>query len=375
MAGLFDRAGINRGVTTGSQQELFGDQTVQVIAAAILDINGTPTLANDVTAEEITDLLGVEIADITDNGDDTYLVTRTDGMTFTIDATAHSLTGDEVIALINAAAGSTLIEAAHTEATVTVANPSTTPASALDTIEISGTSYRVGGSTPAHARLRTSLTLSQNSVQLPILGTGPITGTVSATIDNPVAGDDINNVTIHSVHSSYADDRTGSPVVVNDETSTFAWNYQAGDSARVVTFTVSYTVSGVIDGELNVSHHTDTIDFTIIAEPQHFWTGTVTLPQLNTLTTTLADNELNNIPAITRRDNFVSPFTLEYNGGTTPSVYPVIIVDQSIAITSLRVEGIGVTLSSFNDSTTGRTIYTTEGFLSEGPHNLTWRTG
>ena len=373
MAGIFDRAGINRGVTTGSQQELFGDQTVQVIAAAILDINGTPTLANDVSAEEITDLLGVEIANITDNGDDTFTVTRTDGMTFTIDASAMDLTGDEIITLINAATGT--ISAARTEATVTRANTGSSATVALDTVEISGTTYRVGGSTPAHARLRTTLTLNHTSVQLPRLGVLPLLITVSANIENPISGDVINDVIIHSAHSSYADDRTGAPVRINDTSSSFAWSFNPGDPAQVVTFTVSFSVSGVIDGELAVSQHTETINFSIIAEPQHFWTGTVTLPQLNTLTTTLADNELNNIPAITRRDNFVSPFTLEYNGGTTPSVYPVIIVDQNIAITSLRVEGIGVTLSSFNDSTTGRTIYTTEGFLSEGPHNLTWRTG
>ena len=139
-----------------------------------------------------------------------------------------------------------------------------------------------------------------------------------------------------------------------------------------MTFTASFSVSGIIDGELAVSQHTETINFSIIAEPQHYWTGSVTQPELDSLVNSLADNIINGISAITQRDNFVSPLTLEYDGGSTPSVYPIIIVDQSIQIASLRVEGIGVTLSSHTNS--GRALYTTEGLLSEGPHNLTWRT-
>ena len=92
MAGIFDRSGINRGVTTGSQQELFGDQTVQVISAAIIDVNGTPTLAHDITAEEITDLLGVVLANGVDNGNGTFTFTLTDGSSFIIDETAFDIT-------------------------------------------------------------------------------------------------------------------------------------------------------------------------------------------------------------------------------------------------------------------------------------------
>ena len=119
MAGLFDRAGINRGVTTGSQQELFGDQTVQVISAAIIDVNGTPTLAHDITAEEITDLLGVVLANGVDNGNGTFTFTLTDGSSFIIDETAFDITAQEIINSINSYTGSTLIEAVHTEATIT----------------------------------------------------------------------------------------------------------------------------------------------------------------------------------------------------------------------------------------------------------------
>ena len=379
MGSPFDRSGINRGVTTGDVPAVLGDQTVRVISAAIVDVNGTPVLADGITGEAITDLIGVEVADIVDSGNHTYTVTKTDGSSFIIDASAFDITGQEVINLINAYTGSSLIQAAHTEATVTVANPSTTPVSALDAIEISGVSYRVGGSTPAHARLRTSVTLSPNSLQLPRLGTVPVTGTVSASIENAVAGDVINDVIIHSVHSSYADDRTGSPVVVDDRTSTFAWNFQAGDPAQVVTFTVSFSVSGVIDGQVERSVHTETVNLSIIAAPVLFWTGAITQPDLDTLSTTtnLADNIIAGIPRLTQRENFSSPYTLEYDGGAagaTPSLYAAIIVDQSILITSLRAEGISVTIESHNDSTAGRTLYVSQALLSEGPHNLTWRT-
>ena len=377
MSGLFDPVGINRGVSTGDQSEIFGDTEIQVIAAAILNVAGVATLAPNITAQEVTDTLNVLVSSIVDNGDNTYTVTQTDGTSFTFDAEAHDISGDQIINLINALTTTEVIAAARTEATVTRANTGATATVALDTLEIEGTTYRVGGSTPAHARLRTSLTVSPNSIQLPRLGTVIVTGSVSASIENPIAGDVINDVIIHSVHSSYADDRTGSITVVSDTESTFAWNFQVGDPAQVVTFTVSYSISGIIDGQIERSVHNETVTLPIIAEPQHFWTGTVTQAQLNTLTTSLADNELNNILSITRRDNFVSPFTLEYDGGAVgaaPSLYPVLIVDQTILITSLRAEGISLSLSSFNDSTTARTIYTTEGFLSEGPHNLTWRT-
>ena len=254
-------------------------------------------------------------------------------------------------------------------------NSGATATDVLDSIGVNGVIYRVGGGvTPAHARLRTSLTLDTNRIQLPH-GNLPITGTVSASIENALAGDAINNVTIRSVHSSYADDRTGSITVVDNMSSTFAWNFEAADAAQVVTFTVAYSVNGIIDGGVERNVHTDTVTLTIAAAPQHYWTGAVTQAELDSLESSLADDTIANIPAITQRDNFVSPLTLEYNGGaagSTPSLYPVIIVDQSIVITSLRAEGIVQTITSSSDS--GRTLYTTEAFLSEGPHNLTWRT-
>ena len=342
---------------------------------AIRDINGIPELAVDITSLEITDLLGVNVANIVNEGDGTFTVTLTNGNSFIIDQTASALTGDEIITLINAATGT--ISADRTEATVTRANTGGTATVVLDTVEISGITYRVGGSTPAHARLRTSLTLNTNTIQLPRLGTVIITGTVSASIENPIAGDVINDVIIHSVHSSYADDRTGTPTVVSDTESRFAWNFQVGDPAQVVTFTVSYSVNGVIDGQIERSNHTETINLTIIAEPQHYWAGAVNQSNLDALTVSLADNQINSISGLTRRDNFTSPTTIEYNGGgagATPSLYAVIVVDQSINITSLNSDGFPTTISSFNDSTTGRTIYTTEAFLSEGTHSLTWRT-
>ena len=84
MSGPFNRAGINRGVSSTAEPAILGDQTVQVIAAAILDINGTPMLASDVSAQEITDLLGLEVSNVVDNGDNTYTVSATDGTSFTI---------------------------------------------------------------------------------------------------------------------------------------------------------------------------------------------------------------------------------------------------------------------------------------------------
>ena len=253
-------------------------------------------------------------------------------------------------------------------------NSGATATDVLDTIGVNGVIYRVGGGvTPAHARLRTSLTLDTNRIQLPH-GNLPITGTVSASIENALAGDVINDVIIHSAHSSYADDRTGSITVVDNMSSTFAWNFEAADVAQVVTFTVAYSVTGTIDGGVERTVHTDTVNLTIAAEPQHYWTGSVTQTELDLLTSSLADSVIDGISNITERDNFVSPFTLEYNGGSTPSLYPILIVDESIVINSLRAEGIVVTLVPTNDPDAGRTIYTTEGFLSEGPHNLTWRT-
>ena len=161
-----------------------------------------------------------------------------------------------------------------------VANSGNTPTLVLDTLEVDSVTYRVGGSTPAHARLRTSVTLSPNSIQLPRLGTVIVTGSVSASIENPLTGDVINDVIIHSVHSSYEDSRTGTPTVVSDTESTFSWNFQVGDPAQVVAFTVSYSVSGIIDGQIERSVHNDTVTLPIIAEPQHFWTGTVSYTHL-----------------------------------------------------------------------------------------------
>lgn len=256
------------------------------------------------------------------------------------------------------------------------ANTGNSPTVALDTLQVGSTTYRVGGSTPAHARLRTSLTLNHNSVQLPRTDPLALLITASASIENPIAGDVINDVIIHSAHASYADGRTGAPVVISDSSSAFAWSYQSGDTAQVVTFTVSYSVSGIIDGELERSVHNETINFNIIAEPQHYWTGAITAGDLTSLMSSLSDSTIGNIPRLTQRDNFSSPDSITYNGGavgSTPSLYAAIVVPQAVLITSLRAEGFYVSITSHNDSTAGRTLYVSEAFLSEGPHNLTWR--
>ena len=235
-----------------------------------------------------------------------------------------------------------------------------------------------GGSAP-HARLRVSLALSQSSIQLPILGAQTITGTVTAEIVDSVAGDVINDTIIRSVHSSYEDSRTSSPTVVSDTQSRFTWAAQPSDTARTITFTVSGTVNYVVGAQRMTHNFTETVNLVLIAEPVLFWTGAITQADLDTLTvsTNLANNTIASIPRLTQRENFSSPFTLEYDGGapgSTPSLYPAIIVEQSIQIRTLRAEGISLSISSHNDPTAGRTLYVTEGLLSEGPHNLTWRT-
>ena len=225
--------------------------------------------------------------------------------------------------------------------------------------------------------MRTSISFSPNSIQEPIFGTNVVTGTVSARIENAGDNDAVTSVTINSVHSSYADDRVGTPVIIDAMSSSFPWNVQVGDLPQTVVFTVAYTVTYNIDGVNDLHHFTDTVNFNIIAEPEHYWTGAITQANLNALTTSLADNQINNIAGLTRRDNFSSPATITYNGGaagSTPSLYAVIVVQQAIAISTLNSDGFPTSISSFNDSTTGRTIYTTEAFLSEGSHILTWRT-
>ena len=237
-----------------------------------------------------------------------------------------------------------------------------------------------GGSPAPHARLRLSLTLSDTSIQLPILGTRPITGTVTSEIVDSQTGDVINDTIITSVHSSYADDRISGPVVVSDTESRFIWSATTADTtARTITFTVSGSVNYVIGTQRMTHAFNETINLTLVAAPVLFWTGAITQPDLDTLSTTtnLADNIIAGIPRLTQRENFSSPYTLEYDGGAagaTPSLYAAIIVDQNINIASLRAEGISLSISSHNDSTVGRTLYVTEGLLSEGPHNLTWRT-
>ena len=167
--------------------------------------------------------------------------------------------------------------------------------------------------------------------------------------------------------------------MVSDTRSRFTWTVDPSDTARAITFTVSVRVNYVIGGQVMVHTFTETANLTLVAAPVPFWTGALTQTDLDTLTvaTNLADNIINSIPRLTQRGNFSSPFTLEYNGGaagSTPSLYAAIIVSQDIQITSLRAEGISVSTSSHNDSTAARTLYVSEALLSEGPHNLTWRT-
>ena len=82
--GLFDGDDGNQ-ISSG----YFGDSiatTTDEGNPAIFNADGEPALAPGVTALEVTNLLGVDVADLIDNGDFTYTITKTDGQSFTIEA-------------------------------------------------------------------------------------------------------------------------------------------------------------------------------------------------------------------------------------------------------------------------------------------------
>ena len=116
--GLFDGDDSNQ-ISSG----YFGDSiatTTDEGNPAIFNADGTPALAPGITAQEITDLIGIDVANAVDNGNGTFTFTLTDGSSFTIDETSFDITAQEILNLINNYTGSTLIEAAHTEAEVNV---------------------------------------------------------------------------------------------------------------------------------------------------------------------------------------------------------------------------------------------------------------
>ena len=402
------------GVAGDSTATFFGS-TSDTAHIAILNNAGTVTLSPGVSASSVRNLIGGGVSTVTDNSDGTFTVTNVaTGASFVIDTadnitfpdssgttrTLSSITvnSDGELVLSDAAGNTRVFESGGIGGRIWLSRE-TYDAGDLVTengrLFISQFSNNTnnnpltdstnwmefeGGSPAPHARLRVNLALSQSSIQLPILGTRPITGTVTSEIVDSQTGDVINDTIITSVHSSYADDRISGPVVVSDTESRFIWSATTADNqARTITFTVSGSVNYVIGTQRMTHAFNETINLTLVAAPVLFWTGAITQADLDTLSTTtnLADNIIAGIPRLTQRENFSSPYTLEYNGGAagaTPSLYAAIIVDQSILITSLRAEGISVTIESHNDSTAGRTLYVSQALLSEGPHNLTWRT-
>ena len=259
---------------------------------------------------------------------------------------------------------------------VNVANPTEN----LSSVQINNVVYRVVGSTPVHAQLRTSIAFDPTSVSEPISGTNVVRGIVSARIDNGTVNDTINSVTINSVHSSFADDRVGTPEVIDAMSSRFPWNVQVGDAPQTVVFTIAYTVTYTIDGVSELHHFTDNVNFSIIAAAVPFWRGTLNQSQITALTS-LDDASLNAV--LTRvNSNFTSPYTSTYTGtvgpddpnNPVPDVFAALVVQQDIAIQTLRSEGFLVSFSSQNDAGAERTFYVSEAPLSNGPHDVTWRT-
>ena len=104
---------------------------------AIFNNDGTPAFAPGITAREITNLIGIDVVNAVDNGNGTFTFTLTDGSSFTIDETAFDITAQEILNLINNYTGSTLIEAAHTEAEVNVQSNWTETNTASDAVLVS----------------------------------------------------------------------------------------------------------------------------------------------------------------------------------------------------------------------------------------------
>ena len=420
--GLFDGDDQDVGIPSG----YFGDSisSTTSLDPAIVDDGGIPRLRANITAQEISDLLGLNVANAVDNGDGTYTITLTDGSSFNIMAgtgqggftiQAVDGTGNPIGITSGNTAANPLATEAYVDTEIATRQPTLTfdneplenslnpvtsdgvfeglgakqdnlgvnvanPTENLSSVQINNVVYRVAGSTPVHAQLRTSIAFDPTSVSEPISGTNVVRGIVSARIDNGTVNDTINSVTINSVHSSFADDRIGTPEVIDAMSSRFPWNVQVGDTPQTVVFTIAYTVTYTIDGVSELHHFTDNVNFSIIAAAVPFWRGTLNQSQITALTF-LDDASLNAV--LTRvNSDFTSPYTSTYTGtvgpddpnNPVPDVFAALVVQQDIAIQTLRSEGFLVSFSSQNDAGAERTFYVSEAPLSNGPHDITWRT-
>lgn len=244
------------------------------------------------------------------------------------------------------------------------------------TVERSGNTITIaGGSGPApHAQLVPEFSILPTSIQLPIGGTQTVTATATAEIRDGASGDIVNSVEITSAHATL---NNGNITINNPnpltDTSTFTWTVGASQTtATTVTFTCTFTVRYTIASTTMENTFNRTVNLPIVEAPVSFWSGTLTTAQYDSLSS-LTDAQVQT--ALTEMSNFSSPFTSEYNGGSTSGqLHAAIYVPQSVVISSVRSEGFVLEFDSQNISTANRTIYVTRYPLSDGPHNLTWRT-
>ena len=148
----------------------------------------------------------------------------------------------------------------------------------------------------------------------------------------------------------------------------------SGDAVQTVTFTCAFTVNYTIGGDTLEHSFNDTATFRVVAAPVPYWASTLTTAQFADAAS-LTDTQIRMALEGGAFNDFVSPFTTEYNGGTTAAqLHAALYVPQSDVITSVRSEGFVLDFDTHNVAAASRTLYVTRFPLSVGPHNITWRT-
>ena len=232
-----------------------------------------------------------------------------------------------------------------------------------------------GGGGPApHAQLVPEFSIMPTSITLPILGTQTVTATATATIRDAASGDVVNTVMITSAHATLDNDsitiRNPDPLT---DTTTFTWTVgPTQTAATTVTFTCGFTVNYTIGGDTMTNSFNMTANLPIIAAPVPFWTGTLTDAQIADLDA-LSDAQIR--AALTEMNNFSAPFTNAYTGAAPPTnLHAALYVPETFAITQVVSEGFVLQFESENEQAAARTLYVTRFPLSDGTHNVTWRT-
>ena len=258
--------------------------------------------------------------------------------------------------------------------TQVIANPAGTPTATLDTVQIDQVIYQIAGGPAPHAQIVPEFSIVPTSITLPIIGTRTLTATATAMIRDAAVGDTVNTVEIQSAHSSLLNDnitiRNPDPLT---DTTTFTWTVGTSVTEAVdVEFTCVFTVNYTIDGDTLQHSFTRTATLRIVAPPVPFWTGTLTDAQIADLTA-LSDAEIT--AALTERSNFSSPYTLAYTGAAAPTnLHAALYVNENFNITSAVSEGFVLDIESQNEPAASRTLYVTRFPLTDGTHNVTWRT-